>query len=90
MTKKFSTLALIFSLASAMAFAGDTAKSTSTGDDAKTNAAQPAAAAASDNASQDSNNPCSDAKGNKNKDKAKPAPTNQEKEFDKVLQGIYG
>ena len=90
MTKKFSTLALILSLASALAFAGDTTKSTSSADNAKADAAQPAAAATSNNASQGNNNPCSDAKGRKNKDKATPAPTDQEKEFERVLQGIYG
>lgn len=87
MTKKLSTLALIPFLASALAFAGDTAKSTSSADDAKADAAQPAAAAT---AAQLDNNPCVSAQDKTNKNKATPAPSNQEKEFDRVLLGIYG
>jgi hypothetical protein len=40
---------------------------------------------------QEGSSPCASAKDNKkNKHNAKPAPTDQDREFDKVLQGIYG
>lgn len=86
MTKKISTFAIMACLASSLAFAGDKAKATSSADDAKA-----AAAATSDKATQNDNSPCGSAKDkNKAKHTAKPAPSDQEKEFDKVLQGIYG
>jgi hypothetical protein len=85
MTKKISTFAIMACLASSLAFAGDKAKSASS-DEAKA-----ATAATSDNATQKDKSPCGSAKDNKkDKVKGKPAPSNQEEEFDRVLRGIYG
>jgi hypothetical protein len=88
MTRKLSTFAIMACLASSLAFAGDKAKPTSSADNAKTEATQPAT---SDNIQQHGGSPCAPAKdNNKNKHNAEPAPSDQEREFDKVLQGIYG
>ena len=88
MTRKLSTFAIMACLASSLAFAGDKNKPTSAADSAKTAATQ---TAASDNIPQEGSNPCASAKGDKkNKHNAKPAPTDQDREFQKVLQGIYG
>lgn len=88
MKRKISAFAIMACLASSLAFAGDKAKSKSSAE-----CAQPAAAA-SDNATKDNNSPCvsTNDKNDKKKDKkkAKPAPSDQEQQFDKVLQGIYG
>jgi hypothetical protein len=86
-TLQFALMASL-TLFSSLAFAGDKNKSASDN-------TQPAVTAAADNTSAN-NNPCvstSDQKASNkknNKNKAKPAPTDQEKEFDKVLMGIYG
>ena len=88
MTRKLSTFAIMACLASSLAFAGDKAKVASSADNAKTEATQTATA---DNIQQDGSNPCAAVKDKKkNKHGAKPAPSEQEREFDKVLQGIYG
>ena len=88
MTRKLSTFAIMACLASSLAFAGDKAKPTSSADSAKTETTQ---TATSDNIQQDGSAPCSSAKDNKkNKHNAKPAPSDQKREFDRVLQGIYG
>jgi hypothetical protein len=85
MTKKISTFAIMACLASSLAFAGDKAKSVSSDDATVT------IAAISGNAAQKDNSPCGSAKDtNKAKLKAKPAPSNQEQEFDRVLRSIYG
>jgi len=40
---------------------------------------------------QEGSSPCASAKDSKkNKHNAKPAPTDQDREFDRVLQGIFG
>jgi hypothetical protein len=86
MTRKLSTIAIMACLASSLAFAGDKNKPTSSADDAKAETTQ--TAAAPENMQQE---PCASAKGDKkNKHNAKPAPTDQDREFDRVLQGIYG
>jgi hypothetical protein len=83
MTRKLSTFAIMACLASSLAFAGDKAKTASSSDDAKSQATQ--------TAGQDSSAPCADVKDKKKKKhEVKPAPTDQEREFDKVLMGIYG
>jgi hypothetical protein len=88
MTRKLSTFAIMASLASSLAFAGDKNKPTTSADKAKTETTR---TAASDNVQQEGGGPCVSAKDNKkNKHNAKPAPTDQDREFDKVLQGIYG
>jgi hypothetical protein len=85
MTKKISTFAIMACLASSLAFADDKAKSVSSDDATATTAA------ISDSAAQKDNSPCGSARDtNKAKQKAKPAPSNQEQEFDRVLRGIYG
>jgi hypothetical protein len=86
MTRKLSTIAIMACLASSLAFAGDKNKPASSADDAKAETTQ--TADAPKNMQQE---PCASAKGDKkNKHNAKPAPTDQDREFDKVLQGIYG
>jgi hypothetical protein len=85
MTKKISTFAIMLCLASSLAFAGDKAKSASSDEATATTAAT------SDSATQKDENPCGSTKDTKKgKVKAKPAPSNQEEEFDRVLRGIYG
>jgi hypothetical protein len=85
MTKKISTFAIMVCLAGSLAFAGDKAKSASSDETTATTAAT------SDNATQKDKSPCGSAKDtNKGKVKGKPAPSNQEEEFDRVLRGIYG
>jgi hypothetical protein len=87
-TRKLSTFAIMACLASSLAFAGDKNKPTSSADNAKVETTQ---TAAPENMQQDGSRPCASAKGDKkNKHNAKPAPTDQDREFDKVLQGIYG
>jgi hypothetical protein len=78
MKKKTYSLVLMLSLFGSMAFAKEK-------DKAKPEGSATARQAAS--ASQDT--PCGADK-QKNKEGSKPALTNQEKEFDRVLQGIYG
>jgi hypothetical protein len=88
MTRKLSTFAIMACLASSLAFAGDKNKPTSSADNAKVETTQ---TAAPENMQQDGSSPCASAKGDKkNKHNAKPAPTDQDREFEKVLQGIYG
>jgi hypothetical protein len=89
MTRKLSTFAIMVCLASSLAFAGDKAKPASSADNAKAEATQ---TAGSHNIHQDGGSPRVAAKDKKRKNKndAKPAPTDQDREFDKVLQGIYG
>jgi hypothetical protein len=87
-TLQFALMASL-TLFSSLAFAADKNKSASSSDEI-----QPAAAVAAGNTSAN-NNPCVSngdkrASDKKSKNKAKPAPTDQEKEFDKVLMGIYG
>jgi hypothetical protein len=89
MKRNLSYVAIMALLFSSLAFAGDKDKSTSTAGDA-----QPASAAGSENTAQSNDNPCVSAgdKADKKKDKnkAKPAPSDQEEQFNKVLMGIYG
>ena len=88
MIRNLSTFAIMACLASSLAFAGDKAKPKSSVADAKTETTQ---TAAPDNVQQDGSSPCASAKDKKkNNHNAKPAPSDQEREFDKVLQGIYG
>jgi hypothetical protein len=86
MKKNMTQVAIVALLFSSLAFAQDKFTSASTD-------AQPASTARAENAP-DNNNPCvssSDKKDKKkDKNKAKPAPTDQEEQFNKVLQGIYG
>jgi hypothetical protein len=88
MKRNFSHVAIMAVLFSSLAFAGDKDKSTSTTTDAQPSAAR------SDNAAQSNDNPCVSAgeKQDKKKDKnrAKPMPSDQEEQFNKVLMGIYG
>jgi len=66
----------------------DKNKPASSADNAKAETTQ---TAASDNVQQDGSNPCASAKRTiKNKHKAKPTPTDQDREFDKVLQEFTG
>lgn len=83
MNKKFSMIAILVSLSASLAFAGENKKSTASAGDA-----QPAATAA---ASPNEQNPCvaGDSK-TKAKTRGHQAPTDQEKEFDHLLMGIYG
>ena len=86
MARKLSTIAIMACLASSLAFAGDKNKPTSSADNAKAETTQPATTPK--NMQQE---PCASAKSDKkNKHNAKPAATDQDREFDKVLQGIYG
>lgn len=86
MNKTISTLAVIVCFASSLAFAGENKKSTSSSDEAATNAMH---AAAYDKATPDNGNPCSSDQKTKKKSKEKPSPS-LEQQFDEVLQGIYG
>jgi hypothetical protein len=88
MARKLSTFAIMACLASSLAFAGDKNKPAASPDNAKAETTQ---TAAPEIMKQDGSGPCASAKGDKkNKHNAKPAPTDQDREFDKVLQGIYG
>ena len=88
MKKTFSTFAMMACLASSLAFAGDKNKPAKSSEDAK---------ASTETGTEPQNN---DTKGysardrkkakNKTKNNAKPNPSDQEKEFDRVLRGIYG
>lgn len=85
MTKKLSLLALMTCLAGSLAFAGDKATSSSS----------PAATlvAASDNsgnAGSAGETPCPTTNEKKKANKAKPAPSKEEQEFDHMLLGIHG
>jgi len=85
MTKKISNFAIMACLASSLAFASDKATPASSDDATATTTAN------SDNAAQKYKSACSSAEDtNKAKVKAKPVPTLQEQEFDRVLRGIYG
>ena len=85
MTKRIATFAIVACLASSFAFASDKGKPASSDDATAT------AAATSENADHRDNSPGGSAKDtNKAKVKARPAPSNQEQEFDRVLRGIYG
>ncbi len=90
MTKKFSTLALMAFLASWLTVAGAQNTTSRPAADTKAAAAQKAM---SDNAKQDGRDQSSSAK-SKNKKKTqhrvKPAPSKEEQDLAKVLQGIYG
>jgi len=88
MTRKLSTFAIMACLASSLAFAGDKAKPGPSSGDAKAEATQ---TATPDSTQQNGSSPCDSAKDKKkNKHHAKPAPSDQEREFDRVLMGIYG
>jgi hypothetical protein len=79
MTRKISAFAIMACLATSFAFAEDNAKCASSTDNAKAEATQ--TATTDKNVAKDSK---------KNQNNAKPAPSTQDREFDKVLQGIYG
>ena len=84
MKKNLTQVALMALLFSSLGFAGDKDKSTS----AATGA--PPASARSESIA-DNNAPCvSTGDKKKEKNQAKPAPSDQEEQFNKVLQGIYG
>jgi hypothetical protein len=88
MTRKLSTFAIMAFLASSLAFAGDKPKPAPSVDDAKAEATQ---TATPDSTQQNGSSPCDSAKDKKkNKHHAKPVPSDQEREFDRVLMGIYG
>jgi len=77
MTKRISTLALIAFLSSSLVFAGEKKKANSPANDASAS-------------TESSNNPCTpQRKQKKEQRRSKPA-TEQEQEFNRVLQGIYG
>jgi hypothetical protein len=83
-TKIIPTFAIMACLASSLAFASDKSKSAS-------DSATMTAAATSDNTAPKDDGPCGSAKDtNQERLKTKPAPSNQEREFDRVLLGIYG
>jgi len=81
MTKRISALALMACLATSFAFAADSNKRASSADNTKAEAAQ-AATTQQDSTTVKNNK--------KDKHNAKPAPSTQEQEFDKVLLGIHG
>ncbi len=91
MTKRISMFAIMACLASSLVFAGDQAMSRSSADNAKAKAAQ---SALRDKAQGDGNSSGDTVKDKKDRKKdkrnAKPAPSEQEREFDRVLLGIYG
>ena len=88
MRKQIYCFAIMACLASSLAFAGDKAKPARSVDDAKAEATQ---TAAPDNIQQNGSRPCASAKDDKkSKHNTKPAPSDQEREFDRVLMGIYG
>jgi hypothetical protein len=94
MTKRISMFAIMACLASSLAFTQSKSTSSSSAEEAKTKDAQ---SAFHDKAQQDSDSSrqTTQAKNNKKdkkKDKrnAKPVPSDQEREFDRVLMGIYG
>jgi hypothetical protein len=88
MTRKLSTFAIMACLASSLAFAGDKAKPAPSSGDAKAEATQ---TATPDNIQKNGSSPCASAKDDKkNKHNAQPTPSEQEREFDRVLMGIYG
>ena len=84
MIRKLSRLAIMACLAGSLAFAGDKKNPTSSADnvDAKTTQAT-----GPQNTQRDGSTTCASAKDKKkNKRKTEPAPTDQEREFDRVLQ----
>lgn len=88
MKNRISQVAIMLLVSGALAFAGDKDKSAAASDNA-----QPSSAIQYDG-TVPNNSPCvstSDEKKNKNdKNKDKAAPSDQEEQFNKVLQGIYG
>lgn len=83
MKTKLSTILILLSLSASLAFAGEKNKSTESSNDS-----QPVATAA---ASAGDQNPCPDSKPTKKaKNHQQQEPTDQEKEFDRVLMGIFG
>lgn len=90
MKKKLSALAIMAFLAGLTAFAGAQTTSTQPRDDKKASATRTATPDAN---KEDRNGHASSAKNKDNKKaqrKAKPAPSREEQEFEKVLRGIYG
>jgi hypothetical protein len=88
MTRKLSALAIMACLASSLAFASEKCKPAPSAEDAKAEATQTVTA---DNNQQDGRRSSSAGRDKSNrKHEAKPAPTEQEREFDRVLRGIYG
>jgi hypothetical protein len=85
MKARLSTLALIAALGSSFAFAGEKAKSKSAHDDANPPASQESAAMS--NSHQNSKQAVQKTK---KKHDAKPEPTEQEKQFDEMLRGMWG
>jgi hypothetical protein len=90
MKNKIATLAILLSLSASLAFAGEKNKSESTG----SGDSQPAITAPGAEVDQGSipdQNPCVTSQPKKKaKDHKKQEPTDQEKEFDRVLMGIFG
>jgi hypothetical protein len=87
MKKKLSTIAILLSLSASLAFAGEKKHKSTGSDDSQPAVTAPGAEAGSE-ADQ---NPC-DSSQSKKKDKKQnqQEPTDQEKQFDRVLMGIYG
>jgi hypothetical protein len=80
MKNKVSTIALLLTLSASLAFAGEKNKSAGSSDDS-----QPAATAAGEQS------PCATSQPQKKeKNHNQQEPTDQEKQFDRVLMGIYG
>jgi hypothetical protein len=92
MTKRISLFAIMACLASSLVFAGDQATTRSSADGAKAKAAQSALRGEAQADTNSSGDTVKDKNKDKKKDKrnAKPAPSDQEREFDRVLMGIYG
>ena len=85
MIQRVSTLALIACLSSSLAFAGDKSNSKSSNDGSAASA-ETVAVTIQDNA-----NPCGSQKKQKeDRRHTKPAAPDQDEQFNKVLQGIYG
>ncbi len=85
MKNRISQVAIMLLVSGALAFAGDKDKSAAASDNA-----QPSSTTQSDG-TMPNNSPCVSTDDKKeNKNKTKPAPSDQEQQFDKVLQGIYG
>lgn len=86
MKTRLSTLALIFCLGSSLAFAGEKAKPKSNSDDAN----PPASHEASTKSNTQASNKQATQKTKTKKQDAKPEPTEQEKQFDEMLRGMWG
>jgi hypothetical protein len=90
MKKLLSTIAILLSLSASLAFAGEKDKSKSTGSD-DSQPAITAPGAEADQGSVPDQKPCVTSQPEKKgKNHNQQEPTDQEKQFDRVLMGIYG